>query len=255
MVMAVAEARIDGLAAGGRLGARGMRARRLGLWLTILGWVAMSAMWVTGSAALFGHDQEGIPAFIAVFLFMVGWTVMVAGMMIPSSLPTLALVDRASDDGHSASRLMVGYFSAWAAFGAVAFAGDTILHLSVSTLPWLAERPSLILGTVAMFAGVAEMIGRASPPRYPAVPPAAGSFSLGRAHAFDRIRRCWPLMLFSMAVGMATPLWMAGLTLLMLLELHPRAEMVLRVAGLVLVTLGAAVVMEPRWVHLFPGAG
>jgi hypothetical protein len=47
-----------------------------------------------------------------------------------------------------------------------------------------------------MFAGAAEFLGRTPPPTFPSISPGGGPFALGRAHAVDRIRRCWPLKLF-----------------------------------------------------------
>jgi predicted metal-binding membrane protein len=217
----------------------------------------MVLMWATGSAEVFGHDQHGIPVTLAVALFLVGWTVMVAAMMLPSSLSTLGRVDLAlaAARDQAGPSVMAGYFFAWAVFGAAAFAGDAILHLSVHRMPWLAERPSLIAGGVAMFAGAAELFGRTPPAKFPAITPVAGSFSLGKAHAVDRIRRCWPLMLFAMAVGMGSPVWMVGLTLVMALELRPHASMALRLVGLILFGLGVAVVIEPDWMPVLLGTG
>ena len=153
-------------------------ARHLGVWLAVAGWASLAAMWITGSAGVFGHDQEGLPAILAIGAFLVGWI---------------------------APRFMVGYFFAWALFGAAAFAGDGILHLSVASLPWLAERPSLIVGGAAMFAGLAELLGRTPPPTFSTISPGGGSFYLGKAHAVDRIRRCWPLMRPSMDLAVTNP--------------------------------------------------
>jgi predicted metal-binding membrane protein len=241
-------------------GSRGLRlvgigARRLGIWLAVTGWASLVLMWITGLAGVFGHDQEGIPASIGIGLFLVGWVVMVAAMMLPSSLPTLDRIDRSGAFvGRLASpRIMAGYFFAWAAFGAVAFAGDGVLHIAVDRMSWLGERSSLIAGGVAMFAGAAEFLGRTPPPAFPSVPPGGGPFALGRAHAVDRIRRCWPLMLFAMAIGMSSPLWMVGLTAVMALELRPRASAALRLIGIAVFAVGAAVAIEPSWMPVLLG--
>ena len=247
--MAVIEEDVGAVSSAERLPLVRMGARRLGVWLAVAGWASLVLMWITGSASVFGHDQEGLPGSIAIGLFLVGWVVMVAAMMLPSSVPTLDRVDQSGASvGRLASpRFMAGYFLAWAAFGTVAFAGDGILHVAVDRMPWLGEQPSLIAGGVAMFAGAAEFLGRKPPPAFPSIPPGGGPFALGRAHAVDRIRRCWPLMLFAMAVGMSSPFWMGGLTLLMAFELRPRASAALRLAGVALFALGAAIVIEPGW--------
>jgi predicted metal-binding membrane protein len=79
--------------------------------------------------------------------------------------------------------------------------------------------------------------------------------AIGQNHAIDRIRRCWPVMLFAMAVGMNSAVWMVGLTCVMGLELSPKAHGALRVIGAGLVAMGVAVVVEPAWAPaLFGGA-
>lgn len=229
--------------------------QRLGLWLGLAGWASLTVMWVTGSAEVFGHEQEGLPAIFAIGLFLTGWVVMIAAMMLPSSLPTLRRVDGAlAGQGLAAApRFMGGYFFAWAAFGAAAFAGDGILHQAVDRMSWLGERPELIAGGVAVFAGAAELLGRTPPRILPSIASGRDAFSAGKTHAVERIRRCWPLMLFAMAIGMSSPIWMVGLTVLMVLQLLPRASTVLRLAGLTLLVMGAAVIIEPAWLPVLMG--
>lgn len=233
----------------------GISSRQLGVGLSIAGWAALGLMWVTGSAAVFGHDQSDVSAILALALFLVGWVVMVAAMMLPSSVPTLARIDHALGSAHAgASRFMVGYFLAWATFGGAAFAGDGILHLLVERVPWLAQRTWLIAGGAAMFAGAAEMLGRPPPAVFTSITGDEEPLALGKAHALDRIRRCWPLMLFAMAIGMNSPGWMVGLTLVMALELLPRATAALRLIGLALFSVGIAVVVEPGWMPTLLGS-
>jgi hypothetical protein len=227
----------------------------LGLALVAVAWTTLAVMWSTGSAEVFGHDQHGVPFGIGLGLFLMGWLVMSAAMMLPSSLPTLRVLDDGAIPGRlKPAMLLLGYFSAWAIFGLAAYLGDGILHRVVHLTPWLAERPWLIVGGIATFAGAAELLGRTPAPRIPAVGPGAGWFAVGTAHAVDRIRRCWPLMLFAMAVGMASYVWMVGLTCVMMLELRPRAETTLRLIGLGLVVLGIAAILEPEWAALLTGS-
>ena len=238
---------------------RAASAHSAGLLLAAAGWAALVLMWTTGSAELFGHDQHGVPIPLALSFFLAGWSVMIAAMMLPSSLPALRRLDGDAAETMIApgrTRFLSGYFLGWAAFGAAAYIGDAILHQLAHSLAWLEVRPWLIGGGVAIFAGVAELIGRTPPPEFP-VPtkPDARSFDLGKAHAIDRIRRCWPLMLFAMAVGMASAVWMVVLTLVMLLELRPKAAWVLRLIGSALVGMGIAIIAHPAWGPILLGQG
>lgn len=235
---------------------RARSALRAGVLLAAAGWAAMLLMWTTGSADVFGHDQHGVPIPLAVFLFLTGWSVMIAAMMLPSSLPALRRLDGDAAENMiapDAVRFLAGYFLGWAAFGAVAYIGDMVLHQVAHNVPSLEARPWLIGGGVAMFAGVAEVIGRTPPAEFPVVANPGRAFDLGKTHAIDRIRRCWPLMLFAMAVGMASAVWMVGLTLVMLLELRPKASSVLRLVGLALVGLGIAIIANPAWAPILFG--
>jgi predicted metal-binding membrane protein len=238
---------------------RSASAHRAGLLVAAAGWAALLLMWTTGSVEVFGHDQHGVPIPLAVLLFLTGWSVMIAAMMLPSSLPALRRLD-----GHavehmiapSVTRFLLGYFLSWAAFGVAAYVGDAILHQLVHSMAWLEARPWLIGGGVAIFAGVTELAGRTPPREFPMLAnPDAPAFHLGKAHSIDRIRRCWPLMLFAMAVGMASAVWMVVLTLVMLLELRPKATWVLRLVGLALVGVGIAIVAHPAWAPILLSQG
>lgn len=238
---------------------RAPSAHRAGLLLAAAGWAALLLMWITGSAEVFGHDQHGVPIPLALFLFLTGWSVMIAAMMLPSSLPALRRLD-----GHAAqhmiapesTRFLLGYFLGWAAFGAAAYIGDAMLHQVVHSLAWLEARPWLIGGGVAIFTGLTELAGRTPPREFPVLAkPDARSFDLGKAHSIDRIRRCWPLMLYALAVGMASAMWMVALTLVMLLELRPKASWLLRLIGSVLVAIGIAIVAHPAWAPILLGQG
>jgi hypothetical protein len=49
------------------------------------------------------------------------------------------------------------------------------------------------------------------------------------------------------------PFWMPGLTLLMALELRPRASAALPLAGVALIAVGVGVVIEPGWMPVLLG--
>ena len=98
-----------------------------------------------------------LPLTAAVPIFLVGWLVMAAAMMLPASLRAIQLVEMAASSAISPRRARTAFLASfalvWAAFGLVAFLGDVGLHHVVDTTPWLAERPWLIEAGILALAG------------------------------------------------------------------------------------------------------
>jgi predicted metal-binding membrane protein len=109
--------------------------------LTALAWVALMAfddaahrVVHLGQAAVHAHPGGG-PSGGPVLLFLAGWTVMCVAMMLPTSLPVLAILHRLA--GERQDRLLLvwlagsGYLVAWVAFGGLVYGASL-------ALPWLA---------------------------------------------------------------------------------------------------------------------
>ena len=123
--------------------------------------VAIAAAWAvaviaqaSGKAELLHHDAliEGhLPLWVALCLFLLAWQVMIAAMMLPSTLPMVRLFAAASTSqerpGETQAAFLAGYLVVWTVFGALAFVGDMGLHHLVDATPWLAARPWLIAGS------------------------------------------------------------------------------------------------------------
>lgn len=114
----------------------------------------------TGRRGLLGHGhlaEGGLPLWAALAIFVLAWHVMVAAMMLPSSLPMIRLFAATSRAQERPDRAMAaflgGYGVVWTAFGALAFLGDVGLHRLVDATPWLEARPWLIGGGVLALAG------------------------------------------------------------------------------------------------------
>ena len=76
-------------------------------------WVAAIAAEATGSAAGLHHDSllEGGPGFgPALLLFLVAWQVMIAAMMLPSSLPLVRMFAVASSRAPRSESARPGLF-------------------------------------------------------------------------------------------------------------------------------------------------
>lgn len=97
-------------------------------------WLLAVTAQATGEAGLLHHHASiggGQPPWLAVPLFLVGWQVTVAAMMLPASLPTIRALD-ARLPGVPHAAVLLGFLGAfalvWSAFGLAAFIGDDILH-------------------------------------------------------------------------------------------------------------------------------
>ena len=96
--------------------------------------VAIAAAWAvaviaqaSGKAELLHHDAliEGhLPVWVALCLFLLAWQVMIAAMMLPSTLPMVRLFAAASTSqersGETQAAFLAGYVVVWTVFGALA---------------------------------------------------------------------------------------------------------------------------------------
>src|ERR1700681_1978169 len=118
-------------------------------------WLLAVLAQVTGrSQALHQHAQlEGrLAMVVALAVSRLAWQVMSAAMMLPSSLPLVALFAAVSANGPrprtAMAALLGGYALVWTGFGALAFLGATAVHHTVMASMWLMMHSWLIVGGV-----------------------------------------------------------------------------------------------------------
>lgn len=248
---------------------RGQPGRLLGIPPAVLvaiavAWALALAAQATGRGRLLGHDElihSGLPLWAALGVHLLAWQVMVAAMMLPSSLPLVRLFATVSRNqerpGVAMSAFLAGYAVVWSVFGALAFLGDALLHDTVEATPWLATHPAVIGGGVLALAGAFQFSslkdrclkecrhpGGFLLPRYRRGTRAA--FRLGRQHGLFCLGCCWAIMLVGFAAGVANLWWMAALTALMVFEKTGReGQRGVRPIGLGLIALGILMLAEP----------
>jgi predicted metal-binding membrane protein len=229
-------------------------------------WLVAVAAGTSGDAAMLDHDRLGhsaLPLVTAVVLFLLAWQLMVAAMMLPSSLPMLRLFRVASAGqgrrGGVLAAFLGGYLLVWTVFGALAFVGDLALHRLVHRVPWLEARPWLLAGGVLALAGAFQFSSLKDRClevcRHPGVYLLRGygrgagqAFRLGRGHGVFCLGCCWALMLLMFAVGMANLAWMAVLAAVMAYEKTGRhGRRLTPVVGVALLTLAVVVLVQPGW--------
>ena len=173
------------------------------------------------------------PFWVAAFVFMVAWQVMIGAMMLPSSLPMMRLYHAVSGSQPRPFRARLaflgGYAVVWTAFGAVCFAADVAVHRSLSGNTWLAAHPRLVPAAVLAGAGLFQFSSLKDrcleECRHPAPfllrqyrRGARGGYALGRAHGMFCLGCCWALMLLMVAAGLVSLFWMAALAAVMFYE-------------------------------------
>jgi predicted metal-binding membrane protein len=239
--------------------------RLRGVPLVLLGaiaaaWAAALAAEATGAAALLHHDtlvEDGPAVWVAMPVFLLAWQVMVAAMMLPSSLPLVRLFATASAGQLRPGAAMVGflggYVLVWSAFGAIAFTLDLGVHAAVHASPWLHEHDWLVGGSVLVLAGAFQFTKLKDACLDKCRHPAAfmlrfyergvrGGFRLGARHGVFCVGCCWALMLVMFAAGVANLLWMALLTALTIHEkTRPSGRRAVPVTGIALLAAASTV--------------
>jgi predicted metal-binding membrane protein len=241
----------------------------LPVWLGIgAAWAAAIVAEATGAAGSVHHDSllEGGPGLgLALLLFLPAWQVMIAAMMVPSSLPLVRMYAAATagvpDRSRSMAAFLGGYALVWSAFGAVAFMGDALIHWSVRSSSWLDANQWLIAPGVLLLAGAFQFTplkdACLKACRHPASflqrhygrGPRAG-LALGVRHAVFCVGCCWALMLVMFAAGAANLLWMAALTALMVHEkTSASGDQTVPVTGAVLLATGSTLMLYAAYAN------
>jgi predicted metal-binding membrane protein len=232
----------------------------------VCAWLLVILAQVTGQADNLHHGAliEGrLPLVVALALFLLAWQVMIAAMMLPSSLPffrLFAVVSATAPHPRAAfAAFLAGYALVWTGFGALAFLADIGVHRAIEASGWLAAHSWLIAGGVLAVAGLFQFTplkdrclskcrhpGAYLLPRYRRGTRSA--FALGGGHGLFCLGCCWALMLVMFAVGVANLLWMAALTVLMTYEKTGHAgRRVVPLSGLVLLAGAALVLALSPW--------
>jgi predicted metal-binding membrane protein len=231
-----------------------------------LAWIVAALAQFTGSARFLHHDaliEHGPPLMFALPLFVTAWLVMIAAMMLPSSLPLMRMFAFASANqprpGAVFAAFITGYVAVWTAFGAVAFIADMAVHACVDRIAWLNAHPWFVAGWVLAIAGAFQFTPLKDACLKACRLPgnflmhhyrrgARAAFQLGYAHGLFCAGCCWALMLISFAAGFASLWWMAALTALMVYEKTARrGPAAVPVAAAVLLLWSALVFAHPWW--------
>ncbi len=245
--------------------------------ITLLAWVYIMAgagmgmsVWEMTTATLFPHRtsmemQPQVWSLMRWLVIVLMWWVMMIAMMTPSVAPVILLYARAARRAKANSQLVQavapatfagGYLLAWLGFSAAATAVQWGLEQSGAVCSMMMSSMSAFLSAaILIFAGLYQLsplkhhcLGSC---RAPAQflsrhwrPGAAGALHMGLEHGLLCIGCCWVLMALLFVGGVMNVIWIAILSLFVLLEkLAPHGPWLARATGIALLAWGTATLM------------
>ena len=193
------------------------------------------------------------------FMFLM-WSVMMVAMMLPSASPLILLhvrVNRQQEAGgdgfHGTVVFAIGYLLVWTSFSAVA----TLLQWGLEKLavlsPMMASTSPLLGAGLLLAAGIYQLtpfknacLRHCRSPVHSLMQHwrrgTSGAFMMGFHHGVYCIGCCWLLMALLFVFGVMNLVWIAVLSVFVLLEkVVPRGELVARVAGVGFIVAGVSV--------------
>ncbi|HUR40642.1 MAG TPA: DUF2182 domain-containing protein [Verrucomicrobiae bacterium] len=234
----------------------------------LVGAIALSWLYLVPAARDMYGPMDGLSAwmmqsdwdvryFILIFLM---WAVMMVGMMLPSAAPAILLYARVqrNSDGVEAPAARIhaftgGYLLAWTGFSIAATLLQYVLSRATLLSPMMESASPLLAGGLLIIAGLYQWTSLKQACltncRSPAAfitqhfrPGVGGALRLGAHHGLYCVGCCWALMMLLFAGGVMNLLWIAAITVFVLLEkLAPYGAQGGRLSGALLVLAGFVV--------------
>lgn len=192
------------------------------------------------------------------------WAVMMAAMMLPSATPMVLMFvtvnRRRAVEGRPLVRtglFVLGYVVVWVGFSAAAAGAQWALHAAAMLSDAMAATSPFVGGTLLVAAGLFQWTPLKTTCLTHCRSPlsflmtcwregARGALVMGLRHGAYCVGCCWVLMALLFVAGVMNLLWVAALAAFVLIEkLMPGGDRLARLAGVVLVAAGVAVLTRP----------
>ena len=235
--------------------------------LTALGWTylahlhhAMPGMQGDMAAAAMPATKPWTPADVAATFVM--WAVMMAAMMSAPAGPAMSLfagiqARRPSRDALVVPLFALGYALVWIAYSALATLAQWWLHDAALLSPMMAPRSGRVAGVILVAAGLYQLTPlNVACLRHCRSPleffmthwrdGRGGALAMGVRHGLFCLGCCWALMAVLFAVGVMNLLWVATLTIVVLLEkVAPGGVALARIVAVCLIAAGVLLALRP----------
>lgn len=213
----------------------------------------------SGPAAFLCRAIPGGDVILPLVLYGAAWILMIAAMMLPTTLPLFDIVDRLTarrpDRGRLLMLLGLGYAAVWSAFGVLAHLLHTALLGLFARIPvlawhgWLVGAAGIALAGAFQFSALKyRCLDECRAPlgfvmrHWHGGSAARRAFMLGAHHGLFCVGCCWALMLLMFAIGMGSLGWMLLLACAMAVEKNlPWGRRISAPLGIAL--LGGAIAM------------
>lgn len=228
--------------------------------ITLLAWTYLAYQaWAMDHMDLVTMAMPGIHAWGAWDLVLVFtmWAVMMIGMMVPSVSPVVLLFARIQHQRRAQGQpfiaswlFLLGYLFVWTGFSLAATLVQWCLHAAMLISSAMVGTSPLLGGAVLIVAGIYQW----TPTKHACLARCRsplgfllndwrdgnrGALAMGARHGLYCTGCCWLLMLVLFVVGVMNLLWIALLTIFVLLEKTlPRGLWISRTSGGVLIVWG-----------------
>ena len=218
-----------------------------------------------GLASSICRAIPGGEVVVPAVLYIGGWILMTAAMMLPTTLPLLEifrrLTVRRNDQPILLSLVIVGYLLTWGMFGVVAHGASSVILAMVQGSVWLTFNGWLLGAIILFVAGAFQFsalkyrcLDKCRSPMMFVTQHWRGdrerrrSFLLGIHHGIYCVGCCWALMLLMFVVGTGSVGWMLMLGAVMALEKNmPWGHRMSAPLGVVLLGWGGMIVLSNSW--------
>ena len=172
---------------------------------------------------------------VPALLYSLGWILMTAAMMLPTTLPLFSVFERLTrgraDQGRLLALLGLGYMAVWGGFGLLAHGLHALLLGWADRVPTLTWNAWMIGAALVALAGAFQFsrlkhrcLDKCRAPlgfvieHWRGQAQARQAFALGAHHGLFCVGCCWALMLLMFAVGTGSLGWMLALAAVMAVE-------------------------------------
>jgi len=200
---------------------------------------------------------------VDLLLLFVMWAVMMVAMMVPTAASMIlmfAMLNRRRREQQQpyvpTAVFLGGYLLVWTGFSVLATLAQWGLHSAALLSPMMVSTSPILGGIILLAAGIFQW----TPLKYACLTycrsplgflmtdwreGSRGAFIMGLKHGSYCTGCCWFLMALLFVAGVMNLLWVATITVFVLIEkIAPRGDMVGRVAGGVLVIAGLVMLSQ-----------